>query len=228
MKSWFHQFHKDLKTQTLSTKLVGAGTSTPERAFAHYRYQHEIKIREATEETFSTLKEILGTEWNKVWQAFRESSPPSPRSLDYYSKVFLDWYRKTSAPLHHQELARFEYLMDIHPWTHESLDVLPLPELTEDTKLIVSPLDFHRFDAPVSALYRGHEVQNLTEKTIVLLWFNDGSVNFRQMESWELEVLKNLSRGLAVALESAPEDDEKVGAFFQWLGTSGLIRGILH
>jgi hypothetical protein len=224
MKEWFDKFEETLCGQRPSADLIGAGTSSAERAMAHYRYQHSAKLREAVEDTFPVLLQRLGEEWNGVWKTFIAQNEISPRSLDWFAEVFLNYFVNTDAPLWQKELARFEHRLDIHPWSNRALR--PRPELlpTEESCVHLGNHEIVRFKVNVAAIYHGGEVSGGSES--VLLWQKEDGVYFRAMKEWELNVLTKLSLGVGVALEEAPEDPEAVGEFFQWLGSSCLIQKI--
>lgn len=227
MKAWFDEFHKALLDGSIPTDLIGAGKASAEEALAHYRYQHEVKIRESVESTLPSLVRHLNEEWNEVWKTFRTFHAPSPCSLDWYPQVFLNYYMTSTAPPPLKELARFEQAMDQHPWTHPKLLSVALESMDSDSRLILAPLDVHRFKAPVVKLYRGEEPETLDTPQDVLIWMRDDGVHFRVMQEWELKVLENVSRSIGEALEHAPEDEEEVSEFFTWLGKSSIIRKVI-
>lgn len=227
MKAWFDEFHNALFDGSIPTDLIGAGEANAEEALAHYRYQHEVKIRESVESTLPALVRHLNVEWNEVWKIFRALHTPSPRSLDWYPQVFLNYYLASTAPLHLKELARFEQAMDQHPWTHSKLLPEAIEAMDSDCRLILSPLDVHRFKAPVVKLYRGEEPGTLDTPQDVLIWMREDGVHFRVMQGWELKVLENASRSIGEALEHAPEDTGGVSEFFTWLGKSSIIRQVI-
>ncbi len=78
-------------------------------------------MKEAVEDTFPKLLEKVGEDWENIWIAFWDQNKISPRSLDWFSEVFLNYFMTTSHPLWMKELARFEYRLDSHPWTHPAL-----------------------------------------------------------------------------------------------------------
>ena len=227
MKDWFESFEKSLRGDAASSDLIGAGTSSADKAMAHYRYQHDTKIRQSVEDTFVKLVNYLDHDWEKVWGSFRSTNPKSPRSLDWYPQVFLDYYIQSDAASHLKQLARFEHAMDIHPWTHPKLSVISLAQMTSESCLILTHLDLHHFKAPVLPLYLKQSPTDLEEHQTVLFWMMEDGVHFRVMQEWELKVLKNVSHGIEEALEYAPQETEAVSSFFKWLGESGLIRQVL-
>ncbi|MFL5785384.1 MAG: putative DNA-binding domain-containing protein [Bacteriovoracaceae bacterium] len=224
MKEWFDKFEETLRDGNPSSDLIGAGTSGAEKAMAHYRYQHRAKLREAVEDTFPVLVKRMGNEWNEVWNAFISQNKISPRSLDWFPEVFLNYFIKTDAPLWQKELARFEHRMDIHPWSNRPLSPRLELEMDEDSCVHLGNHEIVRFKVGVTEIYRDGEVKGGSES--VLLWQKQDGVYFRAMKEWELNVLTKLSLGVGVALEEAPEDPEAVGEFFQWLGGSHLIQKI--
>lgn len=220
--SWFADFEVSLRGDKGSEDLVGAGSADAERSLRHYRYQHQAKLREAVEETFPVLVKKLGAAWNLEWQDFWQTNPICPRSLDFFPGVFLQHWVQTSIPIELKELARFEYLMDVHPWTHERLSVSPLEALGEDSKIILAPLDIQHFSVSVTNLYE--EKPLVAGRQTVLLWLREDGLRYRALEDWEEKVLQRLSEGVDVALAEAPEHPEAISSFFQWLGQSGLIQ----
>lgn len=227
MNQWFEHFASSLAGAEISSDLVGAGSALPQKALEHYRYQHETKIREAVESTFMKLVKSSGAQWAQTWKSFRETHPASPRSLDWYPQLFLDYYLSSQAPHHLKELARFEQAMDVHPWTHRCPAPVSLEGMTADSRLVIAPLDLHYFAAPVSELYQEEDGIDLTAAQNILLWMKDDGVHFRVMQEWELRVLENVLLGINEALEHAPQEPEAVGRFFKWLGESCLIRQVL-
>jgi hypothetical protein len=224
MKEWFETFEETLRGEKPSADLIGACSAGAEKAMAHYRYQHNAKLREAVEDTFPVLIQRLGNEWEEVWKSFAAQNDISPRSLDWFPEVFLNYFVKTDAPLWQKELARFEHRLDIHPWTNRALR--PRPELvpTEESCVHLGNHEIVRFKVGVTSIYHGQVVKGGSESAI--LWQKEDGVYFRAMKEWELNVLTKLSLGVGLALEEAPEDPEAVGEFFQWLGGSHLIQKI--
>lgn len=228
MKEWFEKFHENLFGEDTGADLIGAGKASAAEAFDHYRYQHRVKTREAVEETFPSLLQHLGDEWIEVWRSFKKTLPHSPRSLNWYPAVFLEFYLKSDAPLPLKELARFEQAMDVHPWTHRKLTPVDLSGMTEESSLILSHLDLHTFAAPVTKMYNDESPSDLSEKEQVIIWLKADGVNFRHLQEWEVRVLKQVSLSVGEALEHAPDDEEAVGSFFKWLGESNLIRQVIN
>lgn len=223
--NWYVDFESSLRGEKGSADLVGAGSADAERSLKHYRYQHQAKLREAVEDTFPSIVKQVGESWDGEWKKFWLTQPQCPRSLDFFSGVFLEYWLKTPHSLELKELARFEYQMDIHPWTHKRLNVFPLEAMSEEAKVLLAPLDIQRFAVSVTDLYE--EKVAKSEEQIVLLWLREDGLRYRELEAWEETVLRRLPEGVAVALEEAPEDAEAIGAFFQWLGQSGLIHAIV-
>lgn len=222
--NWFEQFKLAMKGENPASDLIGAKNTNALIALEHYRYQHESKIRDAIEETFPQTKLYMGDKWESLWISFWESKPPSPLSLDFFGEVFLNFMLNQVNDLATRELARFEWAMEIHPWAHERLKVFALPAMNEETKLVLYPLDIQEFSYPVMELYQSEEIGELKSQRI-LFWMKESGLHFRRLNPWEEDVLKALPFGLGVALEHAPDDQESVAAFFQWLGSSGLVQG---
>jgi len=231
MSRWFEDFHKVLQGQApgSDTQLIPAGTATREQMLKHVRYQFSSKTREAVEETFPKTIENMGEEkWDEVWDDFQKSGPASLRSLDEYAGVFLSYFVNSAAPHALKELIKFEWVIETHPWTNQRLARMELPalELSEEVCLHLAPLDIRLFQAPVMALYEGMQVFNDHEPQQVLFWLTDEGMRFHRMESWEESVLRALPQGLGSALAYAPDDAGAITEFFQWLGSSDLIRKI--
>ena len=222
--SWYADFEASLRGDQGSEDLVGAGTADAERSLKHYRYQHQAKLREAVEDTFPSLVKHLGESWRGEWKTFWQTMPECPRSLDYFGEVFLRYWQQSTATLELKELARFEYLMDIHSWTHKRLSVFPLEAMSEESKVILAPLAVHRFSTAVTQLYEEKSFQSGEQS--VLLWLREDGLRYRVLQDWEERILQRLHEGVSVALQEAPDDAEAIGAFFQWLGQSGLIQAI--
>ncbi|MES2526347.1 MAG: hypothetical protein V4598_04645 [Bdellovibrionota bacterium] len=220
MKTWFENFFT-----APGKDLIGAGTATSERAMNHYRFQHQAKMKEAVEATFPKLLQHVGQEWENIWKSFWEQNTISPRNLDWFPEVFLNYFVTTSNPSWMKELARFEHRLDIHPWQHCSLALKTDFVLSEDAKVILGKFELVSFSAPVSEIY-DEETTSFDQAEIVLIWEKESGTHFRKMEDWEIEILMKLPEGVSVALESAPDDELKVGEFFQWLGSSALIQHV--
>lgn len=222
MKNWFSEFTEALKGNDPSPDLLGAGKNSGARVLQHYRWQHEAKIRESVEETFPELLRFLGKEWENIWENFWESAPASPRSLDWFPGVFLQYYLTSNAPLHLKELARFEGILDEYPWTHLSGEAPAgfVPDLS--MKLSLSDHEIHRFEAPVSALYE-NTGESVDVRETLVIWMKSDGVYYRRLLPWEEAVFRKIPLGIEEALEEAPEDPEAVGEFFTWLGSSGLL-----
>ncbi len=223
--NWYVDFESALRGEKGSADLIGAGSANAERSLKHYRYQHQAKLREAVEDTFPSLVKRLGESWNSEWKKFWLTQPQCPRSLDLFSGVFLDYWLKTTNSLELKELARFEYQMDIHPWTHKRLSLFPLEALSEEAKVLLAPLDIQHFSVGVIQLYE--ERPAVAREQSILLWLREDGLRYRELQTWEENVLRLLPEGVAAALEEAPEDAEAIGVFFQWLGQSGLIHAIV-
>jgi hypothetical protein len=215
MKDWFSRITADL---------IGAGTATPEEAMAHYRYQHETKLKEAVEVTFPVLLKKLGPEWNGLWKAFREENKISPRNLDHFPEVFLNYFFTTSASTELKELARFEHRLDTHPWTHQTLPLKTDFTFAENSRIVLGSHEVISFSAPVTRMY--DEKEPGTDSETVLLWQKESGTFYRTLSAWELDVFLALPEGVEQALELAPEDPAVVSDFFQWLGSSCLIQGL--
>lgn len=224
MGNWFYKLESMLSNgEVISDDLIGAGQATAKRAIAHYRYQQKEKVKEAIEDTFPVLKKLVGEDWSSLVESFYSTNQNSPRSLDFISKVFLNHIQNLTWPVYWKELARFEYCLEIHPWSHRQYYPIPLDSLSEESKLVLDPLDFQIFRAPVVEFYEGIEVSNLEQNEEVLIWMNGGVVHYKKMEEWEIRVLAILSEGIIKAVEYAP-DEKKATEFFTWLGTANLIR----
>lgn len=229
MTHWFESFNQMLKGQKvdLGLGLIPAANADMDVVVRHILYQFKSKTKEAVEETFpETIEKMSLEKWESVWREFIESNSSSPRSLDNFPKVFLDYFQTTDAPHALKELMKFEWAIEIHPWVYERLEMVDLEgmELSDELVIEVAPLDIQTFNAPVLALYQGSEVFDDMAQQQVLFWFNQAGIQFYALDSWERNILENLKNGLTTALTFAPDDTQSVGAFFQWLGRSGLIR----
>ncbi len=220
MKTWFENFFS-----TPGKDLIGAGTASSERAMNHYHFQHQAKMKEAVEATFPKLVGHMGEDWEKAWKIFFTQNTISPRNLDWFPEVFLNHFTTTSFPVWMKELARFEHRLDIHPWHHPALSLKTDFVLSEDAKVILGKFEVISFLAPVSEIY-DEETTSFETKENVLVWEKESGTHFRKMEDWEIDILMKLSEGVSSALEAAPEDEVKVGEFFQWLGSSALIQNV--
>ena len=170
MNEWFEEFTGILNgADYKSNNLIGAGKASAELAMDHYRYQHISKIQSVVEETFSRLKEVLGEEWVNIWRDFWKSFPRSPRSLDFYPDVFLEYYLGTGASLQLMELARFERLLDVYAWTHRPLIASTIQTLGEETKVKLGEYVIENFKTPVVALYNGTECGSLLNTMVLFL-----------------------------------------------------------
>lgn len=225
MKEWFDQFEACLRGSPASSDLIGAGTADADRAMGHYRYQYQAKQKEAVELTFPRLRKYLGEEWEMTWKTFHGQNDISPRSLDWYPEVFLNYFLSTTAPLWMKELARFEHRLDIHPWSHRTLSLKAELVPDEESKIIPGNHEIISFAAPVVDLFYERRAPVDSPQT-VLLWQKESGVYFRLMQSWELDVFQALPLGVERALQYAPEDPEAVGEFFRWLGSSCLIQDL--
>ena len=229
MTNWFEHFDQMLRGQEIdqSLGLIGAAEADMQTVLRHVRYQYKSKTKEAVEETFTkTLEKLNKDKWNEVWSLFEEKNSTSTRSLNSFPKIFLDFFQTTDAPHALKELMKFEWALEIHPWFHRRLSPTNIEgmELSENIIIELSALDIQTFQAPVVALYQGHEVFDDQEIQQVVIWFPSEGVKFYAAEAWEVKILENLQIGLGNALQYAPEDTAQVGQFFQWLGRSGLIR----
>lgn len=225
MKNWFSDFEACLNGGKASSDLVGAGSADSERAMAHYRFQHQAKMKEAVEVTFPALLRHLGESWQDIWLAFWNQNDISPRSLDWFPEVFMKYFQTTSAPLWQKELARFEHHLDVHPWSHKTLSLYSSSTLSETSKIIMGNHELITFQTSVTQSYEENAPEEFRPET-VLLWQKESGVFYRTMNEWELKVFTHLPMGVEVALEFAPEDPEAVGDFFKWLGSSHLIQGL--
>lgn len=223
MKSWFDSFELTLKNGEATEDLIGAGKASAKQAMGHYRFQHQAKVRDAIEETFPVLLKFLGEEWNGIWNSFWQQNETSPRSLDFFPEVFLNYFLHSEASLHLKELARFEHDLDIFPWTHGSLPAVEANSLSKDSRIVLGPYEIKYYEANVIELYADNKTEKINKQHLVL-WMKGDTVHFRPMKSWEIEILNKLPEGVENAIESAPEDSEEVSAFFIWLGSSHLIR----
>lgn len=224
MKNWFSIFEESLDGSTAPSDLIGAGTADAGRAIAHYRYQHETKLKEAVEDTFPTLLKFLGDTWNDIWNSFQAQNEVSVRSLDWFPEVFLNYYMKTTQPLWLKELARFEHVLDVHQWNHPALKLKKELVLSEDSCIHLGKYEVITFAAPVVQLYEDEEIIDHKKSVKLVIWQKEDGTYYRSLEEWEFIALSKLHMGVETALEDAPEDAEKVGAFFQWLGSSCLIQ----
>lgn len=223
MKNWFNSFEECLRGGNATSDLIGAGTADAERAMRHYRFQHEMKLKEAVEETFPVLLKNIGNEWDGIWSTFHAQNEISPRSLDWFPEVFLNYFLKSSHPLWMKELARFEHAMDVHPWSHPALSLKSDLALSEDSCVHLGKYEVLKFMAPVISLYEEEEAE-LSDELTLILWQKEDGTYYRAMKDWEVSVLSKLHLGVEAALEEAPEDPEEVGEFFQWLGSSCLMQ----
>jgi hypothetical protein len=225
MKNWFSEFEGCLKGDSPSADLIGGGRADSARAMAHYRYQHLAKMKEAVEVTFPALLRLLGDDWKKTWDLFWAQNETSPRSLDWFPEVFLNYFLSTSSPLWLKELARFEHHLDIHPWTHKPLSLKADLVPDEKSKVVIGHHEVLSFHAPVTELYR-ESFDDKETPELVLMWQKESGVFFRKMSDWEMRVFNSLDQGMGAALEHASDDPEAVGEFFRWLGSSCLIQGL--
>lgn len=231
MTKWFEDFHQMLqgKDALASLKLRPAGTASMSEMLEHVRYQFSSKTREGVEETFPKLLAAMSVErWESVWGSFVTSGPRSPRSLDEYPQEFLTFFLKSDAPHGLKELARFEWALEIHPWGHTRLLPVSLPALamSEELAFELPELDIQSFEAPVMQLYQGAEVLDDRAHQQVLIWYATDGMRFHELAAWEPAVLRSLHKGLGEALAHAPDNAQQVNEFFQWLGQSGLVRGL--
>ena len=224
MKNWFDSFEESLRGNFAPSDLIGAGAADAERAMRHYRFQHEAKLRESVEDTFPMLLKFLGDDWENIWDTFHAQNEISPRSLDWFPEVFLNYFLKSAHPLWMKELARFEHVLDVHAWNHPALPLRSDLVMTESSCIHLGKFETVKFHSPVIDLYEGEEVTDHDSACTLLIWQKEDGTYYKAMKGWELSVLAKLSQGVEVALEDAPEDAEAVGEFFQWLGSSCLIQ----
>lgn len=229
MKNWFEHFDEMLRGHDIaqSLGLIGAAEADMQAVLKHVRYQFKSKTKEAVEETFpKTIEKLNKDKWNEVWSQFEKKNSTSTRSLNSFPKIFLDFFQTTDAPHSLKELMKFEWALEIHPWSHRRLSPINIEgmELSENIIIELPELDIQTFQAPVVALYQGHEVLDDREIQQVVIWFPSDGIKFYAADTWEVKILENLQTGLGNALQYAPDDTALVGQFFQWLGRSGLIR----
>lgn len=220
--SWFDEFKNSMHGEATPSDLIGAGKADAQKALEHYRYQHEQKIKEAVEDTFPILLERLGGRWKNIWKEFWSTNPRSPRSLDFYADVFLEYFQKSSATVADKELCRFERILDTYPWKTTPVIPCSLENLSGESILELGDHEIISFKAQVISLYQGEEVQD--ESTQVIFWLTQDGVEFKNLATWEVEILKNLGKGIDEALETIEQDADEVSGFFSWLARSGLIR----
>ncbi len=216
---WFEDFSQGVA----SVDLIGAGSASAAEALAHYQYQHQAKMQEAVEETFPVFKRMKNSEWKDLWKKFWDSKPSSPRSLDYLGEEFLEFMKG-----HHAleaELVRFEWRLETLPWSIKRLPAGDLSGLSGDSRLELHRYEVEDFKTPITKIYEEENWQTGTGER-VLFWMKESGVHYSSMEEWELVVLAQLPSGVETALASAPEDEQKVSEFFQWLGQSGLVKAV--
>ncbi len=216
---WFKEFAQGVA----SGDLTGAGKASAAEALAHYQYQHQAKMQEAVEDTFPVFKRMKKNEWNELWNKFWDSKPSSPRSLDYLGEEFLKFIQ-THNPLE-AELVRFEWLLETLPWAIKRLPAGDLGSLNGDSRLELHRYQVEDFKTPITQIYELEDWQT-GEGEHVLFWMKESGVHYSSMQDWELSVLAQLPYGVERALESAPDDEEKLSEFFQWLGQSGLVKAV--
>lgn len=225
MNNWFENFKQAVTSGSALSDIKGAGNASAETALGHYRFQHEAKVKEAIADTFPVLLSYLKQEWDEIWNSFWKQNTVSPRSLDFFPEVFLTFFLSESFAPRLQELARFEFHLEIFPWTHTSLWPVQVGDLQENSRLELGPFEIRNYTYQVTELYDGSE-EEVSHPETILLWMKGDSVNYRVMKDWEIKVLQNLPQGMNEALEFASENAQEVTDFFQWLGTSNLIRQI--
>ncbi|MBY0515708.1 MAG: DNA-binding domain-containing protein [Bacteriovoracaceae bacterium] len=226
MSQWFAQFAQSIKGSDPSEDLIGAGSANASQAMAHYRFQHQAKIRDAIEESYPSLISRLGKkEWNGVWREFWKTNSHSPRSLDYISEVFLNYLDQTALSSQLKALAKFELRLESFPWTHEACVLKPIAELSDHSKLDLGPYEIVEFSCNVIDFYQDSDVPELKTHHIIF-WLKDDGVNFRIMEQWERKVLALLPQGVETALRDLDVSEMALSEFFQWLGQSSLIQEV--
>lgn len=223
MNKWFKDFSQSLLGEKVSTDLIGAGSSNSESAMAHYRFQHQAKVKEAIEETFPVLMNLL--DWEEEWEKFWQEKEESPRSLDFLPGVFLKYLENSKVPEALVELARFELDLETYSWNHGSQSHLQHENFSEESSFELGDYEVKTYKAPVTQIYEEEKILGLDVEK-VLLWHRGESVHYRSMAEWELKVLDLLRSSVGEALEAAPEDAKAVGEFFSWLGSSHLIRKV--
>jgi hypothetical protein len=223
MKEWFSNFKTSMFGDFASSDLIGAGNSSPEEALDHYRFQHEEKIKETVESTFSELVQRLDDQWGPFWDDFWKTRPLSPRSLDFYPQLFLHYVLSSELPSQLQELTQFEHILDTYSWSHAPVKPCSLENLSGQSRILLGEYELIDFKTPVIETFLNTPTDLTQDGYKVLFWLTNKGVEFRAMKPWEIEVLKRLDQGIGHALESAPEDPEAVNALCHWLASSGLI-----
>lgn len=226
MENWYNVFASALLGGQDSRDLIGAGTVSAKKAIAHYRYQQKEKVREAIEDTFPSLRRLASESWSELWNSFYTQNRNSPRSLDFISQVFLNFIQDCDVPIHWKELAKFEYALEVHPWSHRQLEPVSLVGISKDSRLFFGEIDVQTFNTAVVEIYEEQIVEVLARSEKILIWLISNTVHYRRMEAWELHLLENLSHGVEKAMEYAPDDAEAVEKFFLWLGQSNLVQEI--
>lgn len=226
MKGWFDNFTAALEGSGPSSDLIGAGAASASEAISHYRYQHQIKIQETIESSFSVLRERFPDIWDELWEEFWSSGPASPRSLDFFPDVFLEYVLASPAANHFKDLAKFERCLEKYSWTNTSRPHCSLEAISGESKLELCLFEVWKFSTPVIGRYEGQDADCLRAST-VMVWISEKGVQYRETEAWEIDVLKHLDLGINRSLEWAPEEPEKVSLFFQWLGSSGMVVSII-
>jgi hypothetical protein len=224
MSKWFDSFAASLRSEALSSDLIGAGKASAEDAMAHYRFQHQQKIKEAVESSFPALLEQLKDQWPECWKAFWNTHPGSPRSLDFYPDVFLNNFLASNVSQAMKDLASFERQLEIFAWEHKYFSPCEIQGLSETSRLELIDYKVLSYTTDVIGSYQNKETC-IPQK--ILIWLNADGVQFKSLHDWELKVLSELPQGLGLALESAPEDQSGVTNFFGWLASSGLVKKIL-
>ena len=226
MRKWFEEFTDGLTSEQSQEDLIPAGIASTSEAVAHYRYQHHVKIRDVVEEALPKLKNNLGDSWSLHWEAFIAGGYRSPRSLDYFPDVFLEYLQKTNLSSDLKSLAQFERLLETYCWETPPLTPVSLSQLNAESCLELGAYRIVEFEASVIHLYQEWkgEAEQLSKN--VLFWALEDGTHFRVMEDWEVDALSLLPQGVGQALVSAPDDEEAVAQFFNWLGRSCLIRNI--
>lgn len=226
--NWFHYFKDSILNESkASDDLIGANGSLAEVSLEHYRFQHQQKIKEAVEATYPILVKKLGSEWNMAWNNFWGSRPHSPRSLDFYPDVFLDYFQNQDAPLALKELAFFERAIDTYSWNHVPIKACSIAEISASSIIELTDYDILEFRTPVIDSFNELPLEKIeTKKYHTMIWITHDGVEFRYLEYWELSLLKKLNEGIGIALEGLDRSEEEVISFFRWLAGAGLILKI--
>lgn len=221
---WFEDFSSSLKREDSMSDLIPAGKLGIEEALEQYRYQYRAKITESLEESFPSLKQQLGKDWEEKMEAFL-AAEISFRSLDWYPEGFSDFFLQTQPPLGLAELCRFEVLLDRFAWDHSPQLVSTELQFSEDSVLSIGEYEIHRFRADVISLYEDEKSGENHDQEIIF-WMKNAQVHFREMSYWEKAFLVRLKEGMKLgeALGTIDQTEEVLISFFHWLGGSGLVR----